>query len=206
MISSQILRPLAAMLLTCSATLAAAQQQSFQIIKDGEPAELCVSANADKGVVRAVNSLASDIEAVCGTRPAIVNAVDASRPQVVIGQLDDEMFRAAAVDASQLRDSTEKHLIITEPQRLSIAGADKRGVIYGIYTLSERLGGGLMSPWRTSQMSHCPLARRRRDARRSNTAASLLTTNGPLSDGGASTSLVASTIRPMSTSSNSSFA
>ncbi len=144
MISSQILRPLAAMLLTCSATLAAAQQQSFQIIKDGEPAELCVSANADKGVVRAVNSLASDIEAVCGTRPAIVNAVDASRPQVVIGQLDDEMFRAAAVDASQLRDSTEKHLIITEPQRLTIAGADKRGVIYGIYTLSERLG---VSPW-----------------------------------------------------------
>lgn len=116
----------------------------FDIIKDGQPAEICVSSTADKGILRAVNSLASDIEAVCGTRPAIVNTVASDRKQVIIGQLDDEVLRSVNFDEKQLRDSTEKHLMIATLKRLVIAGADKRGTIYGIYTLSEKLG---VSPW-----------------------------------------------------------
>lgn len=142
MTKSRILASIAAAFLAASPALA--QQASFEIIKDGKPVEICVSAQADKGVLRAVNSLAADIEAVCGVRPAVVNALSDAHPQVVVGMLDDEMSRAVGVDASQLRDSTEKHLIITQPSRLTIAGADKRGTIYGIYTLSEQLG---VSPW-----------------------------------------------------------
>lgn len=121
-----------------------AEAQQFDVIKGGKPVELCVSAGADKGVLRAVNSLAADIEAICGSRPAIVNEISASAPQVVIGQVDDEMIRQTGVNPVLLRDSAEKHLIVVSPERLTVAGADKRGVIYGIYTLSERLG---VSPW-----------------------------------------------------------
>lgn len=122
----------------------AAAAQNFEIIKGGEPVEICVSAQADKGVLRAVGSLAADIEMVCGTRPAIVNALNESRPQIVVSQLGDELFSATRVASVELKDSAEKHILNIEPSRMCIAGADKRGTIYGIYTLSERLG---VSPW-----------------------------------------------------------
>ena len=147
-----------AVLLATAATLLAlptlAQEAAFPIIRNGAPAQLCVSPNADKGVLRAVNSLAADIESVCGTRPDIVNTLDASRPQVVISLFNDPLAQSVGVDARQLRDSTEKHLIITEPQRLTIAGADKRGTIYGIYTLSEQIGVSPWSWWADVPVSH----------------------------------------------------
>lgn len=155
---NSIARRAVGLLCTLAALLAsqdAAAQRQFDIIRGGRPAELCVSPAADKGVVRAVNSLAADIEAVCGIRPAVVNRIDASRPQVVVGQLGDEMFAASGVDASLLRDSAEKHLLVVEPGRVVVAGADKRGTIYGVYTLSERLG---VSPW--AWWADVPVARR----------------------------------------------
>ena len=118
--------------------------QSFGVISGGRPAEICVSVRADKGVLRAVNSLAGDIEMVCGRRPAIVNKLDASRGQIVISQYGDEFFKASGVEDVALKDSAEKHILRVEPSRVVIAGADKRGAIYGIYSLSERLG---VSPW-----------------------------------------------------------
>lgn len=122
----------------------ASSAQAFDVIKGGEPAEICVSANADKGVLRAVNSLASDIEMVCGRKPQIVNKIDALKGQIVISQYGDEFFKASGVEAVALKDSAEKHILRVEPSRVVIAGADKRGAIYGIYSLSERLG---VSPW-----------------------------------------------------------
>lgn len=120
------------------------QPQEFSIIKDGQPAQICISANADKGVARAANSLANDIEGICGTRPAIVHTPSADQPQVVIGMLADNVLASMNVDAKQLQDSAEKHLMVVTPNRIVIAGADKRGTIYGIYALSKRLG---VSPW-----------------------------------------------------------
>ena len=55
MTKSRILASIAAAFLAASPALA--QQASFEIIKDGKPVEICVSAQADKGVLRAVNSL-----------------------------------------------------------------------------------------------------------------------------------------------------
>ncbi len=127
-----------------AATMAASAQNSFEIIKKGQPVEICVSANADKGVLRAVSSLASDIEMICGKRPDIVNTVDISHEQIVVSQLGDEFFSKTNIRPVELQDSTEKHILSIEPARINIAGADKRGTIYGIYTLSERLG---VSPW-----------------------------------------------------------
>ena len=122
----------------------AASAQNFEVIKNGKPVEICVSAAADKGVLRAVNSLAGDIEMICGQRPDIVNTVDISHQQILISQLGDEFFAKTNIQDKELRDSTEKHILDIEPTRINIAGADKRGTIYGIYTVSERLG---VSPW-----------------------------------------------------------
>lgn len=132
---------IAAALLVTAATAAA---QTFDVIKGGRPVEICVAAQADKGVLRAVNSLAGDIEMICGARPAIVNAIDGSKSQIVVSQLGDPLFASSGVAAAELADSAEKHVMVVSPDRIAIAGADKRGTIYGIYTLSERLG---VSPW-----------------------------------------------------------
>ncbi len=138
-----------------AATMAASAQNSFDIIKKGQPVEICVSANADKGVLRAVSSLAGDIEMICGKRPDIVNTVDISHEQIVVSQLGDEFFSKTNIRPVELQDSTEKHILSIEPTRINIAGADKRGTIYGIYTLSERLG---VSPW--TWWADVPVAKR----------------------------------------------
>ena len=138
-----------------AATMAASAQNSFEIIKKGQPVEICVSANADKGVLRAVSSLASDIEMICGKRPEIVNTVDISHEQIVVSQFGDEFFSKTNIRSVELQDSTEKHILAIEPTRINIAGADKRGTIYGIYSLSERLG---VSPW--TWWADVPVAKR----------------------------------------------
>lgn len=128
-----------------SATLAMAQgKQSFDVIRNGRPVDICVASNVDPGIYRAATSLANDMEAICGKRPAIVTQIDAERPQIIVGQVGDDMLKAVGFNSRQLRDSTEKHLLMVDPNRIVIAGADKRGAIYGIYALSEMMG---VSPW-----------------------------------------------------------
>lgn len=133
-----------AVLAAIASAAVASTAQTFDVIKGGKPVEICVSAQADKGVLRAVNSLAGDIEMICGVRPGIVNSIDGSKAQIVVSQYGDELFNSVGVAPVELKDSAEKHMLVVSTGRVAVAGADKRGTIYGIYTLSERLG---VSPW-----------------------------------------------------------
>lgn len=125
-------------------------QGPFPVLKGGIPAELCVSAKADAGVRRAVESLAGDLELVCGKRPAIVNQLNTAVPQIVVGVLGDDVLQITFEENRALKDSAEKHLRIVrgeKPVRLTIAGADKRGAIYGVYKLSGDLGVTAWTWW-----------------------------------------------------------
>lgn len=119
---------------------------SFPIIRNCTPLEICVSQDDYEGVLMAAESLRSDIEAVCGTRPALTHMSQGEC--IMIGSLKSEMIRnlisCGKLDGSELEGKNEKYIVTVIDRCLVIAGSDKRGTIYGIYELSRQMG---VSPW-----------------------------------------------------------
>jgi hypothetical protein len=108
------------------------------------------------GVVRAATDLQSDIERVTGKRPVLMRGSAVAAPHaIVIGTLGksaliDRLAREGRFDVDAIRGQWEGFAIqvVASPGEgrpmVVIAGSDKRGTIYGIYTLSEQIG---VSPW-----------------------------------------------------------
>ena len=112
-----------------------------------------------EGVKRIGQRLADDIELVCGKRPVVVSdpwkAVSAKGLIIcaTLGKspLLEELNRQGLVDTSLIEGKREVfHLRFVEGIKIEgcevsnpvllIAGSDKRGTIYGMFTLSEYLG------------------------------------------------------------------
>jgi len=123
----------------------------------GTALPIWVSAGDHWGVIRAAGDLQADVERVTGIKPAL--SEDASAPGkavLIVGTLGhstqiDAMVKAGKIDASLLEGRWESFLlkVVDNPlpgveRALVIAGSDKRGTIYGIYTLSKQMG---VSPW-----------------------------------------------------------
>lgn len=105
----------------------------------------------------AAKALASDIEQVTGNMPEIVNSPPLMTDHVVlIGTLGKNPFIDKLADSKKLnvesiRGAWESFVIATvsDPmpgvrKGLVIAGSDRRGTAYGVFTLSEAMG---VSPW-----------------------------------------------------------
>jgi len=132
-------------------------------------APLVVSDEDWPGVVRAAGDLSRDIGRVTGhDAPLIKNrSLDGLMPPalggpaagsdvVLIGTIGrspliDELVRTHKLDVSGIAGQWESAVttVVEHPMKgvrraLVIAGADKRGTIYGIYDLSEQIG---VSPW-----------------------------------------------------------
>jgi hypothetical protein len=118
---------------------------------------LLLDANDYPGVRRAAKDLQGDIARVSGNQPALLQSQAASSGDVVIvgtlgkSALVDRLAREGRIDAKSVRGKWEGYLIQTVrnpmpgvARALVIAGSDKRGTIYGLYTLSEQIG---VSPW-----------------------------------------------------------
>jgi hypothetical protein len=134
------------------------------LARGGSAARLVVDAAEDPAVKHAAASLRDDIARVSGARPALLAAVPdgAAVPAagrgdlVLVGTLGsspviDRLAREGRIDVSTLRGKWEGYLIQTVrnplpgvAQALVIAGSDRRGTVYGMYTLSEQIG---VSPW-----------------------------------------------------------
>ncbi len=106
-------------------------------------------------VLRAVSDLQNDFKAVTGNSPAIKAAPDSSATSIIIGTIGksaliDKMVAGGTIDVSAVKGKWEGfHLgvysgISGKEKTIVIAGADMRGTIFGIYTLSELIG---VSPW-----------------------------------------------------------
>jgi len=111
--------------------------------------QLVVDAADYPGVQRAVRSLQSDVQAVTGQQPALVNAATGDAFRIIIGSQDkspliQQLFKKKQLDAKLLKGAHEKYIITLIDGQLVIAGSDKRGTTYGIYELSRQLG---VSPW-----------------------------------------------------------
>jgi hypothetical protein len=129
----------------------------FVLAANGHAARLMVSDNDWPGVLRAVGDLSGDVMRVTGQyAPVVENGVPAGDEVVLIGtigrsRLIDALIRNHKLDVSGIAGKWESAVttVLEHPMKgvrraLVIAGADKRGTIYGIYDLSEQIG---VSPW-----------------------------------------------------------
>ena len=148
------------LLFVCACTVATAQTERFCIAQDGKTASIIVDADDWKGVVRAARNLADDVRKVTGTAAQVdlQTAYSAGqlpherrnlRSTILVGTIGksriiDQMIRQKKIDVKKVKGQWESYLIDVVDGHLVIAGSDKRGTIYGIYEISQRIG---VSPW-----------------------------------------------------------
>lgn len=132
-------------------------QGGFMLEANGKAVPLVVSDQDWWGVVRAVGDLSQDVGRVTShDAPVVKNGIPTEPEVVLIGTIGkspliDSLVRRHKLDVSGIAGEWEAEVttIVDHPMRgvrraLVIAGADKRGTIYGIYDLSEQIG---VSPW-----------------------------------------------------------
>jgi hypothetical protein len=136
-----------------------AGKDAVVLARAGMAARIVVDPNEFKGVRRAAADLQADIERVSGTRPALIAsgaAVPKGTDVVIVGTLGksaliDRLARENKIDAGAVRGKWEGYLVQTVrnplpgvARALVVAGSDRRGTIFGLYTVSEQIG---VSPW-----------------------------------------------------------
>jgi hypothetical protein len=126
----------------------------LKIIAHGRPAFVLVETADLPAVRRAARDLQDDLARVAGA-PAPTRA-DGGAPLVVVGTIGhsptvDRLIAEGKLDASGVAGQWEGFVqqVVEDPlpgvaRALVIAGADRRGAIFGAYDLSERIG---VSPW-----------------------------------------------------------
>ncbi len=143
-----------------SAELALADASGAEdlILCDGRTAALIfVETNGNRAVLRAAGDLADDFARVTGMRPEVKNNFPAGgKSGVIIGTLGeskviDRLAAGGKLETNGVSGRWESYVlqVVKNPlpgvrSALVIAGSDRRGTIYGIYTLSEMIG---VSPW-----------------------------------------------------------
>ena len=122
---------------------------------------IAVSGDDWYGVQRVANDLAVDFGRVTGVNGTFVaingsTTIQSSVPVIVAGTtgkstLIDSLVEQGMIDVSETEGQWEAYTtrLVGNPmegvsQALVIAGADKRGTIYGLYDISEQMG---VSPW-----------------------------------------------------------
>lgn len=107
----------------------------------GHPAAIRLSDGEWPGVEMAARSLSEDFARVSGSK-----ATFSPDGNIIIGSMDRSDIRSqlGASEISALEGRREMYLMKVEGGKVIIAGSDKRGTIYGIYSLSRKMG---VSPW-----------------------------------------------------------
>lgn len=145
----------------------AGDQQQIEISEQPSPATFALIGDVVSDIVTdaddaavvgiAANLLAEDVERVTGRKPQVLaNPQNAPKRPVIIGTIGksrfiDVLIQSGKLDVSKIRGQWESFIItvIDKPaegveQALVIAGSDRRGTAYGVFTLSEAIG---VSPW-----------------------------------------------------------
>ncbi|NII09372.1 glycosyl hydrolase 115 family protein [Oleiagrimonas sp. C23AA] len=127
------------------------------LIAHDRPVSILVGSDNDAGVRRAAHDLANDFKRVSGHRAPVPDATQAApTTAIIVGTLGvdariDRIVHSKHLDTHDVRGVWEGYLmqVVDHPlpgikRALVIAGADRRGTIFGIYELSRRIG---VSPW-----------------------------------------------------------
>lgn len=138
-----------------------ADPSGFILIEDGLPVPIMIDENDEKGINLAAGNLADDFGRVAGKKADIfISPITRMNPgklkrAIIAGTEKNpvikKLIKENKINASELKGKREKYIITTVEnlsdeidEALIVAGSDRRGVIYGIYELSEQLG---VSPW-----------------------------------------------------------
>lgn len=122
---------------------------AFCIANKNKAATICVSPEDWEGVIRASGDLVNDIQMVSETKPQFVKSNTPYNKSILIGTIGkspliDQLVSENKLDISDVKGKWESFIIQTVDGNLVVAGSDKRGTIYGIYDISEKIG---VSPW-----------------------------------------------------------
>ena len=123
----------------------------------GKPVPLIYNSADFPGVIRAIKDLRSDLKLVTQSEPLLfVDKLSSAKEVVIIGTLGkspiiDQLVQNKKLNVTAIKGKWEASLtqLVTNPlpgvqKALVIAGSDKRGTIFGIYSLSAQIG---VSPW-----------------------------------------------------------
>lgn len=129
---------------------------AFTLASPRQTAAILYDASDAAMVKRAAELFAADVEAVTGRRPQVTSATGETGPAVIVGTVGGSalirrLSEAGKIDTAPLEGAWERYLIqtVANPlpgirKALVIAGSDRRGAAYGLFTLSELIG---VSPW-----------------------------------------------------------
>ncbi|BCI69551.1 hypothetical protein SUS17_172 [Sphingomonas sp. S17] len=128
---------------------------ALSLLSPGRATTVVVEDGDEPGVRRAAQDLVTDLKAVGGGEVLLASAPTGGAT-VIAGtlghsQMIDALARAGKLDVSGLKDQWEGYVeqVVDNPapgvaRALVIAGADRRGTIYGLYDISTKAG---VSPW-----------------------------------------------------------
>ena len=141
-------------------TLAQAEGQASAVaplVVAGKPAQVLADSADYPGVLLAAQDLRVDLQKVAGVKsPSPLARAPVSGPAVIVGTIGrsaliDQLIASGKLDVSGVKGQWEAFVqqVVDNPlpsveRALVIAGADKRGTIFGAYDISERIG---VSPW-----------------------------------------------------------
>lgn len=129
---------------------------AFTLASPRQTAAILYDASDAAVVKRAAELFAADVEAVTGRRPQVTSATGETGPAVIVGTVGGSalirrLSEAGKIDTAPLEGAWERYLIqtVANPlpgirKALVIAGSDRRGAAYGLFTLSELIS---VSPW-----------------------------------------------------------
>jgi hypothetical protein len=131
--------------------------ETFLVAAKGVSSPIIVGAGEDRAVRRAVEDLAKDIQRVSNTLPAIQSVPPStSEESIIVGTIGvntliDQLIADGKLDVHEIAGKWESYIVRrvespfpNVPHALVIAGSDRRGTIFGIYSVSELIG---VSPW-----------------------------------------------------------
>ncbi len=129
----------------------------FTIASKTENACIVYDTSESMLVKKSAHFLSDDIERVTGKRPAVKTMENFQSSYIIIvatvgkNSLINKLLAEKKLNVEELRDQWERFIIktIDKPfpgvkQALVIVGSDRRGLAYGLFTLSEKIG---VSPW-----------------------------------------------------------
>ncbi|MCW8125866.1 glycosyl hydrolase 115 family protein [Microbulbifer halophilus] len=132
-------------------------ENAVRIVEGESAASLYRDTNADSAIAIALDNLQRDIRRVTGEKPRLVtDAQNLGKQAIIVGEIGtspliDRLIAQGKIDASEIKGQWEGYLIraVSNPldgveQALVVAGNDRRGTAYGLYTISEQIG---VSPW-----------------------------------------------------------
>ncbi|MFT4177080.1 MAG: glycosyl hydrolase 115 family protein [Luteolibacter sp.] len=111
----------------------ASQTTAFPLVATGKAAPIIVPSDAPEVVKIAARELADDIAAVTGKKPEILAQANGDQPRIEL------------LISPELKGRWEAYQLSATPGTLTISGSDKRGLTYGVFEISNRIG---VSPWR----------------------------------------------------------